>query len=31
MFYVITVAPEDEADAYKPAFEKIIRGLRLAR
>jgi beta-barrel assembly-enhancing protease len=31
MFYITTVAPEDEADAYKPAFEKIIRSLRLAR
>jgi predicted Zn-dependent protease len=31
MFYIITIAPEDEADVYKPAFEKIIRSLRLAR
>jgi predicted Zn-dependent protease len=31
MFYIITIAPEDEADAYKPAFEKIVRDLRLAR
>ncbi|MGH9751766.1 MAG: M48 family metalloprotease [Blastocatellia bacterium] len=31
MFYIITIAPEDEADAYKPAFEKLIRSLRLAR
>ncbi len=31
MFYIITIAPEDEAAAYKPAFEKIIRSLRLAR
>jgi hypothetical protein len=29
MFYIITIAPEDEAEAYKPAFEKIIRSLRL--
>jgi beta-barrel assembly-enhancing protease len=31
MFYIITIAPEDEADAYKPAFEKIIRSLQLAK
>src|SRR5262245_16094050 len=31
MFYIITIAPEDEADVYKPAFEKIIRSLQLAR
>jgi len=31
MFYIITIAPEDEADVYRPAFEKIIRSLRLAR
>src|SRR5262245_16177271 len=31
MFYGITIAPDDEAAAYKPAFEKIIRSLRLAR
>jgi hypothetical protein len=31
MFYIITIAPEDEAEIYKPAFEKIIRSLRLAR
>jgi beta-barrel assembly-enhancing protease len=31
LFYIITIAPEDEADVYKPAFEKIIRSLRLAR
>jgi beta-barrel assembly-enhancing protease len=31
MFYIITIAPEDEAEVYKPAFEKIIRSLRLAR
>ncbi|HKQ77690.1 MAG TPA: M48 family metalloprotease [Blastocatellia bacterium] len=31
MFYIITIAPEDEAEAYKPAFEKIIRSMRLAR
>jgi len=31
MFYIITIAPEDEAGVYKPAFEKIIRSLQLAR
>jgi predicted Zn-dependent protease len=31
MFYVITIAPEDEANAYNPTFDKIIRNLRLAR
>ncbi|MGE0127202.1 MAG: M48 family metalloprotease [Blastocatellales bacterium] len=31
MFYIITIAPEDEANVYKPAFERIIRSLRLAR
>jgi hypothetical protein len=31
MFYIIAIAPEDEAGVYKPAFEKIIRSLRLAR
>lgn len=31
MFYIITIAPEDEAGVYKTAFEKIIRSLQLAR
>src|SRR5215813_377330 len=31
MFYIITIAPEDEAEVYKQAFEKIIHSLRLAR
>jgi predicted Zn-dependent protease len=31
MFYLITIAPEDEAEAYRPAFEKIIRSLRFSR
>jgi hypothetical protein len=31
LFYIITIAPEDEAGVYGPAFEKIIRSLRLAR
>jgi hypothetical protein len=31
MFYIITIAPEDEVNTYKPAFEQIIRSLQLAR
>jgi beta-barrel assembly-enhancing protease len=31
MFYIITIAPKDEADVYRPAFEEILRNLRLAR
>ncbi len=31
MFYIITIAPEDEAEAYKVAFQQILRSLRLAR
>lgn len=31
MFYIVTIAPEDETSLYKPAFEKIIRSLRLAK
>ena len=31
MFYIITIAPEDEAGVYRQAFEKIIRSLRLER
>lgn len=31
MFYIITIVPEDEAQDYRPAFEKIVRSLRLAR
>jgi beta-barrel assembly-enhancing protease len=31
MFYIITIVPEDEAETYRPAFEKVIRSLRLAR
>lgn len=31
IFYIITIAPEDEAGAYKPAFEKILRSLSFAR
>jgi Zn-dependent protease with chaperone function len=31
MFYIVTIVPEDEAEAYKSAFESIIRNLRFAR
>lgn len=31
MFYIVTIAPEDEVATYKPAFEKIIRSLKVAR
>lgn len=31
MFYIITIAPEDEAEAYKAAFQQILRSLQLAR
>lgn len=31
MFYVITICPEDEAEAYKTAFQQILHSLRLAR
>ncbi|MDX2041615.1 MAG: M48 family metallopeptidase [Acidobacteriota bacterium] len=31
MFYIITIAPEDEAEAYKAAFQQILRSLRLAK
>ena len=31
LFYIITIAPEDESGVYRPAFEKIIRSLRLER
>ena len=30
LFYLITMAPEDEFDTYRPAFEQIIASLRLA-
>jgi hypothetical protein len=29
LFYVITMAPEDEWPAYQPAFDEIINSLRL--
>ncbi|HYN83959.1 MAG TPA: M48 family metalloprotease [Pyrinomonadaceae bacterium] len=31
LFYLTTMAPEDEFARYQPAFEQIIRSLRLAR
>jgi hypothetical protein len=30
MFYVITVAPRDEADAYRPAFERVMGSVRIS-
>ncbi|HEY6186693.1 MAG TPA: M48 family metalloprotease [Pyrinomonadaceae bacterium] len=30
LFYLITMAPEDEFETYKPAFDQIISSLRLA-
>jgi hypothetical protein len=29
LFYLVAVVPEDEFDAYSPAFESVIRSLRL--
>ena len=29
-FYIITIAPEDEADSYKEAFRQILSSLKLA-
>jgi hypothetical protein len=31
LFYLITIAPEDEQQVYKAAFEQVLRNLRLAR
>jgi beta-barrel assembly-enhancing protease len=31
LFYLITMAPEDEYERYQPAFEQIIRSLRLGQ
>ncbi|HEX5708732.1 MAG TPA: M48 family metalloprotease [Pyrinomonadaceae bacterium] len=31
LFYLITMAPEDEFPRYQPAFEQIIKSLRLAQ
>lgn len=30
LFYIITISPEDEADAYKSTFQQILSSLRLA-
>ena len=29
LFYLIAVAPEDEFESYRPAFENVVRSLRL--
>jgi peptidase M48-like protein len=31
MMYLITIAPEDEAESYQAAFQQILRSLRMAR
>lgn len=31
MFYIITIAPEDEMEVYKAAFQQILRGVQLAK
>ncbi|MCA1613536.1 MAG: hypothetical protein LC800_05130, partial [Acidobacteria bacterium] len=31
LFYLITMAPEDEFKAYEPAFDHVIASIRLAR
>jgi hypothetical protein len=31
MFYIITIAPEDEVEAYKAAFQQILSSLQLAQ
>ena len=31
LFYLITMAPEDEYAGYQPAFDRIINSVRLAR
>jgi hypothetical protein len=31
LFYLITMAPEDEIDKYNPAFDHIVASIRLAR
>jgi hypothetical protein len=31
LFYLITMAPEDEFESYQPAFQQIISSLQLAR
>jgi beta-barrel assembly-enhancing protease len=31
IFYLITIAPEDEADNYQQAFQQILRSLKMAK
>ncbi len=31
LFYFVTICPQDEMEAYKPAFQQIIQSIRLAR
>lgn len=31
LFYLITMAPEDEIDKYNPTFDRIVQSIRLAR
>lgn len=31
LFYLITMAPEDEIDRYNPAFDHVVQSIRLAR
>lgn len=31
MFYIVTISPEDEAEAYKATFQQVLRGLQLAK
>lgn len=31
MFYIVTISPEDEAEAYKATFQQILRALQLAK
>lgn len=31
LFYIVTISPEDETEAYKAAFQQVLRSLRLAR
>src|SRR5262245_22247375 len=31
MFYIITIAPEDEAQSYQAAFQQILHSLRMGR
>jgi hypothetical protein len=31
LFYLVTIVPEDEVEAYKSAFDRIISSIRLAK